>query len=96
MPLRKKQQPSYSSGFKSEIVKMVNSGRQKSEIAKEYGMAVSSITNWVNYFSQTGSFKRKDNLSDEAKELIESKKKIKYLEMEVDILKKAMAIMSEK
>jgi transposase len=45
---------------------------------------------------KTGSFKAKDNRSEEENELLALKKHIKQLEMENDILKQAALIMGRK
>ncbi len=56
----------------------------------------SSLPKWVKQFNNTGSFKEKDNLTEEQKELIELRKKNKQLEMENDILKQAALIMGRR
>lgn len=44
----------------------------------------------------TGSFKEKDNRSEEEQELIQLRKKVKQLEMENDILKQAALILGRR
>lgn len=51
---------------------------------------------WIKQNQETGSFKAKDNLTDEQKELIELRKRNKQLEMENDILKQAALIMGRR
>ena len=72
---------------KSELIKV---------IAKEYGIAKSSVTKWVRDFNNSGSFRAKDNRTAEENELIELRKRVKELEMEADILKQAALIMARK
>ena len=47
----------YTDEFKLQIVSLVKSGKTSSIIAKEYGIAKSSVTKWVIYFNKSGSFK---------------------------------------
>ena len=86
----------YTDEFKLQIVSLIKSGKSSSMIAKEYGIAKSSVTKWVRDFNNSGSFKAKDNRTSEENELIELRKRVKELEMEADILKQAALIMARK
>ena len=86
----------YTDEFKLQIVSLVKSGKSSSIIAKEYGIAKSSVTKWVRDFNKSGSFKAKDNRTPEENELIALRKRVKELEMEADILKQAALIMARK
>lgn len=86
----------YTDEFKLQIVSLVKSGKSSSMIAKEYGIAKSSVTKWVRDFNKSGSFKAKDNRTPEENELIALRKRVKELEMEADILKQAALIMARK
>ncbi len=86
----------YTDEFKLQIVSLVKSGKTSSIIAKEYGIAKSSVTKWVRDFNKSGSFKAKDNRTPEENELIALRKRVKELEMEADILKQAALIMARK
>ncbi len=44
------------------------------EKTKEYGIAKSTINKWVIEYDNTGSFKAKDNRSEEENELIKLRK----------------------
>ncbi|WP_286641080.1 hypothetical protein [Spiroplasma ixodetis] len=50
----------------------------------------------VKKFTNSGSFKTKDNLSDLEKQLIQANKELKQLRMENDILKQAALIIGRK
>ena len=76
----------YTDEFKLQIVSLIKSGKSSSMIAKEYGIAKSSVTKWVRDFNKSGSFKAKDNRTPEENELIALRKRVKELEMEADIL----------
>lgn len=86
----------YTDEFKLQIVSLVKSGKTSSIIAKEYGIAKSSVTKWVRDFNKSDSFKAKDNRTPEENELIALRKRVKELEMEADILKQAALIMARK
>ena len=86
----------YTDEFKLQIVSLIKSGKSSSMIAKEYGIAKSSVTKWVRDFNKSGSFKAKDNRTSEENELITLRKRVKELEMEADILKQAALIMARK
>ena len=86
----------YTDEFKLQIVSLVKSGKSSSMIAKEYGIAKSSVTKWVRDFNKSDSFKAKDNRTPEENELIALRKRVKELEMEADILKQAALIMARK
>jgi transposase len=89
----KNNRPRYTTEFKQKISELRESGKGVSEIAREYGIAKQSISNWHKQYKTSGSFKASDNLSDEEKELRQLRKDNKRLLMEVDILKQAALIM---
>lgn len=86
----------YTEEFKKQIVALKMNGKSTSELAKEYDMAKSTILKWVKDYNNTGSFKAKDNRSEEENELIKLRKENKELLMENDILKQAALIMGRK
>ena len=91
--MTKKKQPTYTAEFKRKIVDLYENGKPPSEIAREYGMSKTTVTNWQKQFSNSGSFKAVDNLSSVEKELREVRKENKRLKMENDILKQAALIL---
>ena len=84
----------YNEEFKKQIVELINSGKNINEVVKEYNIARSTVNKWVKDYSSSGSFKAKDNRSDEENELIKLKKENQRLKMENDILKQAALIPS--
>jgi transposase len=86
----------YTDDFKVQIVNLRKSGKTVSSISEEYGIAKSTINKWVADFKNSGSFKAKDNRSEEENELIRLRKENKQLLMENDILKQAALIMGRK
>ena len=86
----------YNDEFKKQIVSLANNGKKISEIIEEYGVARSTIHKWKKHYNNSGSFKAKDNRTDEEKELIKLRKENQQLKMENDILKQAALIMGRK
>lgn len=86
----------YTEEFKKQIVALKQNGKSTADIAREYQIAKSTIIKWVNDYSKSGSFKAKDNRSDEENELLRLRKENKQLLMENDILKQAALIMARK
>ena len=74
----------YDDEFKREIVKRVFDGQKIVSIARELGVSESLIYKWKKEIKTTNS--------EEANELIALKKKLREVEMENEILKKAALI----
>ena len=81
----KKDRRTFTDEFKNQMIQLYNSGKRKSDILREYDLAPSTLDKWISQSENSGSFKEKDNLTLEQKELIELRKKNKQLEMENDI-----------
>ena len=81
--------------FKKMIVNLCETSKDKtmSDIAREYGITRTSITNWRKKYgtiiTSTGATTNND-------EIIKLQKKNHELKQEVEILKKAVAIFSKK
>ena len=86
----------YTKELKEQIVMLYNNGKSASEIMNEFNISSSALYRWIKNYNKTGSFKLKDNRRVEENELIELRKKVKQLEMEVDILKQAALIIGKK
>ena len=86
----------YTKELKEQIVMLYNNGKSASEIMNEFNVSSSALYRWIKNYNKTGSFKAKDNRTAEENELIELRKKVKQLEMEVDILKQAALIIGKK
>ena len=104
MPMKQSKRPrrTYTTEFKQQIIDLYRGGKRKCDIIREYDIASSLLDRWISQAENSGSFKKKDNLTAEQKELIELRKKNAYFEMEVDILypegnaKQAALIMGRK
>ena len=84
----------YDRDFKISAVKMVTEGGQKaSEVARSLGIHPNQLYSWKRKFSNTGekAFPGKGHLT----EISALRKKLRDVEMERDILKKAVGIFSK-
>ncbi len=96
MSVEKRPRRTYTDEFKNQVVQLYKNGKCKCNITREYDIASSLLDKWIKQADTSGSFKEKDNLTLEQKELIELRKRNKQLEMENDILKQAALIMGRK
>jgi transposase len=88
----------YEKEFKVMISDLYLSGRKTQELSKEYNLNANMILRWVQEYKQsTGSFPGKGNaiLTDQEKELVQLRKQLADVQMERDILKKAVGIFSK-
>ncbi|BDT04872.1 transposase [Spiroplasma ixodetis] len=60
---------SYTDEFKKQIVALYQSGKSVSCLAKEYNVTRAATYEWIKQFTNSGSFKIKNNLSDLEKQL---------------------------
>lgn len=93
-PRREKRE--FTDEFKAQMVKLYNSGKPHSEIAKEYDLTPSALTNWIRRINATGSAKECDNRTPEATELLRLRKENQKLKIKTDILKQAALILVQK
>ena len=96
MTTERKPRRVFKETFKKQMVELNKSGKPRKDIIKEYELTPSSFDKWVKQYNQSGSFKEKDNLTPEEKELRELRKLNKELMMENDILKQAALIFGRK
>lgn len=87
---------SYTDEFKKQIVALYQSGKSVSCLAKEYNVTRAAAYKWIKQFTNSGSFKIKDNHFDLEKQVIQMNKELKQLRMENDILKQAALIIGRK
>lgn len=93
--LSKKRQRKYDADFKNEVLKMVESGRSVPDISQSLGIGSNLIYTWVKRSKTSTAVVKSSGLPlslDEEK--LSMNKRIRELEMERDILKKALGIFS--
>jgi transposase len=83
--------PPYPEEFSRDAVGLVRSGRSVPDVAASLGISQGSLRNWIKR-DQLDRQERDDGLtSDERAELRELRKRVRRLEQEQEILKRAAA-----
>ncbi len=83
----------YDEDYKKSIVKLIENGKSISEIEREYGISRKNLYNWKYKYGKITTSTGEITSNDE---IIKMKKKLQELEMENEILKKAVAIFTKK
>ena len=95
----KKRRKTYDKSFKENVVRLSYERKNISEFLKEVGISLSSLHRWRQEFETYGenSFpgNGKPKQTPEQAEIAKLKKELKEVEMERDILKKAVSIFSK-
>lgn len=84
----------YDSDFKNEVLKMVESGRPVPEIAQSLGIGSNLIYYWIRQAKGSNSTPTNKAQLNFDEEKLALQKRLKEVEMERDILKKAIGIFS--
>jgi transposase len=83
--------PPYPPEFRREAVQMVRSGRSIKDVSESLGVTPQSLRNWVRQ-EQVDRHERDDGLTTaEREELRELRRRVRRLEQERDLLKRAAA-----
>lgn len=88
----------YTREFKIEAVRLAEvSDKPYSEVAEELGVSQSALYRWRQEYRLDAqqAFPGKGNLKEDDKELAALRKRVRELEMENEILKKATAIFAQ-
>ncbi len=90
----KKSRRKYDAEFKKEVIQMIGMGRSVPDVAQSLGIGTNLIYQWITRASKKLSVTPSaiDIVFDEQKAVMQ--KRIRELEMERDILKKALGIFS--
>ena len=86
----------FTDEFKRQIVELVNAGKPKADVMREYDLSKSTVDRWVKSINATGSPHAADNRTPEESRLIELERENRRLKMEVDVLKRAALIFARK
>ena len=88
-----RQYKSYDEDFKKTIVNLYENGKGISELSREYGVGKSTIDSWIKKYKTIITSTGETTTNDE---ILKLQKKNHELEIENEILKKAVAIFSKK
>jgi transposase len=87
-----KTRPPYPEQFRREAVELVRQGRLIPDVAESLGVSQQSLRNWVRQ-QERDRGERDDGITTaEREELRELRKRVRRLEQERDILKRATAL----
>jgi transposase len=90
----KNRRPKYSLEFKQDAVKLVTEkGYSREQAAKSLGISVSAMASWTK--AETGTAEKPTVSLSDQQELVKLRNQIKQLEMEREILKKAMVFFAK-
>jgi transposase len=92
-----KEQRTFTKEFKLEAVQLVQrSGKSQSQVARELGIADSTLHHWCKEFADQGqqAFVGSGHQPPQEEELRRLKRELEVTRQERDILKKALAIFS--
>ena len=82
----------YDEEFKKTIVSLYESGKKISELSREYGVGHTNIRNWINKYQKITTSTGETTNNDE---ILKLKKELQQVQLENEILKKAVAIFSK-
>lgn len=86
----------FSDDFKRQIVELINAGKPKSDVMREYDLCKSTVGRWVKAINGSGSPHAADNRTPEQNRIIELERENRRLRMEVDVLKQAALTFARK
>ena len=86
----------FSDDFKRQIVELINAGKPKSDVMREYDLCKSTVDRWVKAINGSGSPHAADNRTPEQSRIIELERENRRLRMEVDVLRQAALIFARK
>lgn len=86
----------FTDEFKRQIVELVNAGKPKADVMREYDLSKSTVDRRVKSINATGSPHAADNRTPGQNRVIELERENRRLRMEVDVLKQAALIFARK
>ncbi len=78
----------FTDEFKRQIVELINAGKPKPDVVREYDLCKSTVDRWVKSINASGSPRAADNRTPEQNRIIELERENRRLRMEVDVLKR--------
>ena len=96
--MKKRTRPTYSPEFRLEVAEeVIDKARSVRDVSESLGLGKSSVDKWVRQLKQerNGQLSRATPLTPEQLKIRELERKIKLLEGDNDILKKASALLMQ-
>lgn len=82
----------YDEDFKKTIVRLYESGKKITDLSREYGLGRTNIRNWINKYQ---TITTSTGVVTNNGEILKLKKELQQVQLENEILKKAVAIFSK-
>jgi transposase len=89
-----KTRPPYPEEFRRETVELIRQGRAIADVAKALGVSGQTIRNWCKQIDVDAG-RREGLSSDDKEELKQLRRRVRVLEQEREILKKAAAFFAK-
>lgn len=86
----------FTEELRRQIVALIDAGRPRSEVMREYDLGKSTPDRWIQRVHACGSTAAADNRTPEQNRLIEPERENARLKMEVDVLKQAAPMFARK
>lgn len=83
--------PTYPPEFRRRVIELARAGSSINSLSEEFTVARGSIMNWLKQDDLDAGRRTNGLTTEERKELTQLRRKVRDLEMERDILKKAAA-----
>ncbi len=87
----------YDHNFKMEAIQLVESGRKATEVSRDLDIPIQTLSKWLSKYRENGetTFVGSGKISPAKKSEVDLQKRLKELEEENRILKKAMHIFAK-
>ena len=81
----------YSAAYRRRMIDLVRGGRTPEELSRGFEPSAQAIRNWVGSADRAGGWRSDGGTAEERNELRELRRKVRQLQEERDILRKAAA-----
>ena len=86
----------FAEEFRRQIVALVDSGKPRAEVMREYDLGKPALDRWIRRIHACGPTAAADNRTPEQNRLIELERENARLRMEVDVLEQAALVFARK
>lgn len=88
----KRQRRAFTREFKAEVIRLIDSGRELSEVSREIGVRVDTVRKWVEQAEGSAGLTGKaEKRSESEEEIRRLRRELEVVKEERDFLKKAAA-----